>query len=149
MKKNLFATAALMAVALVSVPSVSQGAASVWFSAGGDGGAGTVLEIVAAPGANSIDVSMLANVTGVSLYSNNTTLTADGPVSVTAWNAVPPPGGAATPAGGLGVPGPGPIATNFGAATFSPPGYIGNGIDMGTLTLSFTGEEVGPTGITI
>ncbi|MCB9855681.1 MAG: PEP-CTERM sorting domain-containing protein [Phycisphaerales bacterium] len=143
MKKNLFRVAAL--VGAFAMPAISQGAASIWFEyVSGTTGANSVvsqgegqvlvIEKPDVPGQFTYTINMLANVTDVGLYSANTTLSADGPAAVPSMILNAPPGGGATPAGGLGVFGPGPIATNFGGATFSGPGYLGNNILLGTLT---------------
>lgn len=143
MKKNLFMVAAL--VGAFVMPAVSQGSASIWFEYAsgpldGNGvvsqGEGQVLIIEKpADGVHTYEINMFADVVGVGLYSANTTLAADGPVAVTNAALNPPPGGAPSPALGTGVFGPGVIASNFGGATFSGPGYLGNGILLGTLTL--------------
>ena len=148
MKKNFAITAAL--AAMFALPTLSMGAAQIWWTLdSGDGtqvqgGVGQELRIerLQDAGVYNLTLTMWANVTAPALYSANTTLSADGAVAATAWNAVPPTGGAATPAGGLNTPGPGDIATNFGAATFSGPGYIGNMLNLGSMSLTI--NDVNP-----
>lgn len=151
MKKNFAITAAL--AAMFALPALSHGAAQIWWTLdGGDAslvssgvGQALVVETGDAAQVYSFTATMWANVTAPALYSANTTLSADGPVAASSWVAVPPTGGAETPAGGLNTPGAGDIATNFGAATFSGPGYIGNDINLGTLTFTID-KTGGPTG---
>jgi hypothetical protein len=156
MKKNLFMVAAL--VGAFAMPAVSQGSASIWFeyvsgpTQGLDPvsqGEGQVLSIDKpdGPGLYEYTINMLANVDGVGLYSANTTLSADGPAAVTGTILNAPVGGAPTPAGGLNTFGPGDIATNFGGATFSGPGYTGQNILLGTLTIVI--DKAGTNGVNI
>ncbi|MCB9853172.1 MAG: PEP-CTERM sorting domain-containing protein [Phycisphaerales bacterium] len=151
MKKNFAITAAL--AAMFAMPAFSMGAAQIWWTLdSGDasqvsGGVGQTLVLNRGDAAQIYDftVTMWANVTNVGLFSANTTLTANGAVSATAAALNAPPGGGVTPAGGLNTPGPGPIATNFGGATFSGTGYLGNMINLGTISLRIdnTGGAVG------
>lgn len=151
MKKNFVMMLAL--VAMFAMPALSNGAAQIWWTLEG----GDVTEVSSGPGQTllldksdaaqvyNFTVTMWANVTNVGLYSANTTLSADGPVAVTAWNGNPPPSGADSPALGINTPGPGIIASNFGGATFSGPGYLGDGINLGTMSFTID-KTAGPTG---
>lgn len=124
--------------------AIAAADASVWFEYKGGGGAfllapqgeGRVLEIGTADiGPFDLEISMYATVTGVGLYSANTTLAADTNASIPTMTMIPPDLGAETPAGGLNTPGPGDIATGFGGATFLGDGYLGEDILLGTFTL--------------
>ncbi|MCB9855473.1 MAG: PEP-CTERM sorting domain-containing protein [Phycisphaerales bacterium] len=148
---------ATMLTALVSA-SIAQGSATVWFQyAGSSGGVGaysqgpgqTLVIETAGFGFFDLEIEMWANLTGVPLYSVNTTLSADTNSLITTMSMNPPAdGGIETPAGNLNTPGPGDIATNFGGATFFGTGYTGNNLLLGTFTLrAVRNESSDPTNI--
>jgi hypothetical protein len=156
MKKNLFMVVAL--VGAFMMPAVSQGAATVWFEyAGGDlaavSGGGPnetlVLEKDLTPGTYNFAVTMYANVTDIGVFGANSTLVADGPVSVSSATLNGPANGIPTNANGLGVVGPGPIAVNFGGIAIFGSGYLGDNIDMGTFNLTIVKTDpIGDINIT-
>lgn len=140
-------SAAIVAcIVTLSIGARAHSDVTVWFElVSGDAGVATVgqgpgqvlqLKAPDSPVPFEFTARMRANITGLDLYSANTTLSADYPVAVTSATLIPPEFGGVQPINDQGTYGPGDIATNFGGATFFMDGYFGDNVDLGTITFT-------------